>query len=105
MMQKHIEQHKPKYATLSEFGSHFGGSCMLIHSQRVCFATRFSEPLGGNPLDRLRTHLGHPWSDFVDLLQDSRRKFAPDFKDSRATNCTTHPLKTKQARINRKLYR
>ena len=30
---------------------------------RVCFATCFSEPLRGTPLDRFWPPLGHPWSD------------------------------------------
>lgn len=60
---------------------------------RVFFATCFSEPLGGTPLDQFWPPLGHPWSDFVDFLQDFRSKIGPKFKDSRATNSTNHTFK------------
>jgi hypothetical protein len=70
----------------------------LLHGSfplwRVFFvATCFSEPLGGTPLDQFWPPLGHPWSDFVDFLQDFRSKIGPKVKDSRATNSTNHTFK------------
>ena len=42
------------------------------------------------PLDRFCPPLRHPWSAFLDFLEDVRSKFAPKFQDSRATNGTNH---------------
>ena len=48
---------------------------------------------GGYPLGPILASLGHPWSDFVDFLQDFKSKIGPKFKDSRATNNTNHTSK------------
>ena len=46
-----------------------------------------------NSLDRFWPPLGHPWSDFINFLLDSRSNFAPNFKDSDATNYLHHTFK------------
>ena len=61
--------------------------------QHVLFVTCFWKPLGGTPLHRCWSPLGHPWSDVVDVLKDFSSKNAPIFKVSRATNCTNHTFK------------
>ena len=93
MMRKNIETYYPKYSKMSDLGSKFGASCLTDSRASVFFATRFSEPLGGYPLGPIWPPLGHPWSDFVDLLEDFSSNFAPIFKDSRAMNGTNHTFK------------
>ena len=53
----------------------------------------FRNSLGVPSLDRFGLPLGHPWSDFVDFLQDFKSKIGPKVKDSRATNSTNHTFK------------
>ena len=60
---------------------------------RVLFATCFSEPLGGTPLDRFWLPLGHPCFDLEDFLEEFSSKFAPKFKFSRAANGSNHTFK------------
>ena len=78
----------PKYPKCSDLCFHFGASCL-----RFSWASAFySRPVfrnlweGGEPLDRFWPPLGHPRSNFVDLV-------APTFKDSRATDGTNHTFK------------
>ncbi len=84
----------PKISPTLRFGVPF---CSLLHDLfllwRVFLAACFSEPLGGTPLDQFWPPLRHPWSDFVDFLQDSRSKIYPKFKYSRTTNSTNHTFK------------
>ena len=63
----------------------------------VFVATCFSKPLGCTPLDRCWPPLGHPWSDFLDLLGDVRSSFAPNVKKTEQQIAPTTPS-TKQAR-------
>ena len=49
-----------------------------------CFRPVFRQLLGGTTFNRLWHPMGHPWSDFVDLLEDVGSNFAPNVKDSRA---------------------
>ena len=93
-MRGNIEKYHQKDRQPCDLGSHFGASCMAdSKGGAFFFATCFSEPLGGTPLDQFWPPLGHPWSDFVDFLQDFRSKSGPKFKDSRATNSTNHTFK------------
>ena len=58
---------------------------------------------GGTPFKPLLASSGHSWSEFVDSLEDCGSKFAPEFKDSRATNCTSHTFR-KTSKDSNKLY-
>ena len=51
----------------------------------VLFATCFSDLWKVPPWTEFGLP-GHPWTDFVTFLKDLGSKFAPNFKDSRATN-------------------
>ena len=102
-MQKHINKYYPRYATFSDYGSHFEQICVIVSRCGAFFARPLVRNLWkGTPLDRFWYPLGHPWSDFIDLLEDFRSKSAPNFKDSRATNGTNHTLKktSKDKQIN-----
>ena len=67
---------------------------------RILIATWFSKNSRGAPLDQFWPTLRHPWSDFLDFLEDSRSIFAQ--KIQRFQSAPTTPSK-KQARIQNNL--
>ena len=91
---KHAERHRktsPRMSQTFRFWLPFGTICLKLSSSSVfAFATSFSEPLRGYPLDRFWSCLGPPWSYFPEFLADFRSNSAVNDKDSRATNGTNH---------------
>ena len=69
---------------------------------RVLFATCFSEPLGGTPLDRCWPPLGLPRSDSIDLLEDFGASLLQNSKIPEQQMAQTTPSK-KLARIQNNL--
>ena len=103
---KTLNNNDPKYTKLSYCGSHFG-ICFLRVSDSCAFCLWpvFRNLWGGTPLDRFWHQLEPPWSNLVDFMEEFRSKLAPNFRDSRITNCTNHTLTTKTTRVNKQLYR
>ena len=99
MIRKNIENYCPKICQIFRCWLQCWSQLLglTLGRTRVLFATCFSEPLGGTPLNRCWPPLGHPWSDVVDFLEDCSSKCAPNFKAIHGTN-TTAPSKT-QVRI------
>ena len=77
MMWNNMETYYWKYANNSDVGSHAEAICLTGFIFFVTFVQAgFRNLWGGTPLDRFWKPLGHPWSDFVDCLEDFRSSFA-----------------------------
>ena len=85
-MRKNIEKYYPKYAKLSDVGSHFGAICLKCSSGGTFVLRPGFRNLWGVlcPLGPMFTSLEHHWHDFLDFWEDLRIKFAPSVKGSRA---------------------
>ena len=93
MMRENIEKYHQQYRQPCDLGSHVGAICMIVSRGGAFFLRPVFRNLWGVPLDQFWPPLGHPWSEFVDFLQDFKSKIGPKFKDSRATNGTSHTFK------------
>ena len=87
MMPTNIGNYHPE---LSEFGSHFRTSCLALSWSSAFVSRPVFRNLWGVPLGPIWPPLRHPWSDCVTFLKYVGSKFAPNFKESRATNATNH---------------
>ena len=63
---------------------------------RVRFATVCSDTLGGTPVDRVWHPFGHPWSDFLDLMQELRAILVQMSKIPEQQMAPATPSKNKQ---------
>ena len=83
-MRTNIEKCYPKYAIVSNCGSHVGAICLPCAAPLL--GDLVFETSAGDPLDRFQPSWGHSWSDFLDFQHNLGPNLVQMSKESRAAS-------------------